>query len=179
MTSFQRYFLETLACYEFLTYWKNLQLNDDDEPQPVAHVVGTFTVDIELAIKLFHQGVPVWLVRHPQNFPLSTTILNLVAPTFEPMELEFLEGSTPLWSGDASAFHNRVCQFLWIASIRLGHAAYKVPVGHFLPVVNQSQSLIIMIHFYSLFHLDRCCSLCQHFAKESCYEVSSEVRRNH
>jgi len=153
-TSFQRYFLETLACYEYLTHWKDLPANPNDEPRAVAHVIGTLTVEVEVAVELYDKGVPVWLVRRPPDFPLSTTIVNLVYPTIEPMEFEFLHGSVALWSGPAGAFRNRVCQSLRMSNIQLGHSAYHAPAGPYLPVNNQSSYFAVTVvdqtHFSSL-----------------------------
>jgi hypothetical protein len=139
VTSFQRYCLETLACYEYLTYWRDLPANDTDDPRPVAHVMGTFTVEVKTAIRFFDQGVPVWLVRTPRDFPLTTVILNVIEPTLDDeIELEFLPSSVSLWSGNTGSFRNRVCQSLRMANINLGHAAYQAQPGPFLPVMNQS-----------------------------------------
>jgi hypothetical protein len=153
-TSFQRYFLETLACYDYLTYWRDLRPNPIDEPRGTAHVIGTLTVEVELAVEFYDKGIPVWLVRRPCDFPLSTIILNLVYPTLEPMELDFLAGSVALWSGPAGAVRNRVCQSLRMANIRLGHSAYQAPPGPFLPVNNQSwyfgAAILDQTHFYPL-----------------------------
>jgi len=143
VTSFQHFFLETLACYDYITYWRDLQLNPINEPQGVTLVVGTLTVEVELAIQFYDKGIPVWLVRRPCDFPLSTTIANVIYPTLEPMEFEFLPGSVALWSGPARAFRNRVCQSLRSANIRLSHSAYQAPAGPFLPVNNQSWYFIV------------------------------------
>ena len=124
-TLFQRYFLETLACYEYLTYWKDLRANPIDEPRGVAHVIGTLTVEVELAVEFYDKGIPVWLVRRPSEFPLSTVIINLVYPTLEPMVFDFLDGSVALWSGPAGAVRNRICQSLRMANVRLGHSVHQ------------------------------------------------------
>jgi len=87
--------LETLVCYDYITYWRDL-LNPIDEPQGVMHVIGTLAVEVELAIQFYDKGIPVWLVRHPCDFPLSTTIANMIYPTLEPMEFEFLPGLVAL-----------------------------------------------------------------------------------
>lgn len=136
-TSFQRYFLETLACYEYLTYWKNLPVNDSNKPRPLAHVMGALTVEVEIAVRLFDEGVPVWLARHPSCFPLSTILLNEVSPTVDEMELKLLAGSAVIWAGEAGAFRNRVCQSLRMANINLGHSAYRALPGRFVTVANQ------------------------------------------
>ena len=116
-TSFQCYFLETLACYDYLTFWRDLRLNLIDEPRGTAHVIGTLTVEVELAVEFYDKGIPVWLVRRPCDFLLLTIIINLVYPSMELMELAFLDGSVALWSGPAGAFWNHVCQSLCMANL--------------------------------------------------------------
>ena len=140
-TQFQRYYLETLACFEYLTYWKDMLPNTSSEPRPVAHVVGALTPEVEVTIDLFDKGIPVWLVRHPSVFPLSTVLVNEVWPTLDPMELDLLPGSAVLWAGDACAFRNRVCQSLRMANINLGHSAYQATPGRFVTIANQGWSL--------------------------------------
>ncbi|KIM39166.1 hypothetical protein M413DRAFT_75409, partial [Hebeloma cylindrosporum] len=80
VTSFQRYFLETLACFDYMTIWKTLPPNEKEQPRPTSHVMGTLTCDIEKAVEFFDMGIPVWLVRHPQDFPPSTIIRAQVFP---------------------------------------------------------------------------------------------------
>jgi len=142
VTSFQRYFLETLACYEYLTYWKDMPMNVSDEPRRTAHVIGALTYEVEVAMNLFDKGVPVWLVRHASSFPLTTILVNEVRPALDPMVLELLPGSAVIWGGDSGAFRNRVCQSLRMASINLGHSAYQAAPGRFVTVANQGWFLI-------------------------------------
>jgi hypothetical protein len=137
VTHFQRYYLETLACYEYLTRWRDMPPNTSSQARKVQHVMGALTPDVEVAIDLFDKGVPVWLVRHASMFPLSTILINEVSPTLDPMELDLLPGSAVIWAGDAGAFRNRVCQSLRMASINLGHSAYQATPGRFVTVANQ------------------------------------------
>lgn len=137
VTSFQRYFLETLACYEYLTYWEDLPATCADEPRPLANVMGALTPELEVAIRLFDQGVPVWLVRHASCFPNSTILVHCVEPSLDEMELKLLPGSAVIWGGEGGAFRNRVCQSLRMANIRLGHSAYQALPGRFVTVANQ------------------------------------------
>lgn len=166
VTSFQRYFLETLACYDFLTYWKELGPNLSGEPREAAHVVGTLTHEVQVAIEFFELGVPVWLVRQASAFPPSTVVRHVIWPTLDPMELEFMDGSVALWSGPSGAFRNRVCQSLRMANIRLGHSAYQAPPGVYLPVSNQSSffNLAEFVWIKTHFSFDRRCSRCGNFA---------------
>ena len=141
VTSFQRYFLETLACYEYLTHWKQLEANQSNEPRVPAHVIGTLTTDIQLAIEFFDLGIPFWLVRHPEDFALSTIVRAVVDPSPEPAEVPPMHGSAIIWSGPAGAFRNRVCQSLRMGNINLGHSAYQASPGRFITVGNQSAFL--------------------------------------
>ena len=62
VTSFQQYFLETLACYEYIIHWEKLEGNLANEPHTPMHVIGTVMVDIQLEIEFFNLGIPVWLM---------------------------------------------------------------------------------------------------------------------
>lgn len=146
VTSFQRYFLETLACYEYLTFWKDMPMNDSAQPRSVAHVVGALTSDIQVAVDLFDKGVPVWLVRHSSCFPASTVLVDNVYPTLDSsICLDLLPGSAVIWAGHAGAFRNRVCQSLRSANITLGHSAYEAGPGRFVTVANQGWSFILKL----------------------------------
>ena len=138
VTSFQRYFLETLACYEYLMHWKTLEGNQSDEPCIPAHVIGTLTHDIQLATEFFNLGIPVWLVQHPEDFALSTIVRATVEPSCEPAKLSPMLDSAIIWLGATGAFCNCVCQSLRMSNISLGHSAYQALLGCYIIVGNQS-----------------------------------------
>ncbi|KDR70612.1 hypothetical protein GALMADRAFT_144515 [Galerina marginata CBS 339.88] len=75
-TTFQRYFLETLACYEYFTVWKPMGRLLGDSPRPVdKSVMGAIVFDInEVATHLFLLGVEVWLLRPASQIPKSIKI---------------------------------------------------------------------------------------------------------
>jgi hypothetical protein len=168
-TSFQRYFLETLACYDYLVEWKNMPMNVSGQPRPTAHVVGALTHEIEVAVELFDKGIPVWLVRHCSAFPLSSIVLeNEVFPTLdETIELKLLPGSGVIWAGPAGAFRNRVCQSLRSSNINLGHSAYEAAPGRFVTVANQGEFvvLILIVIRCNCFSFHRCDPISGDFAR--------------
>jgi hypothetical protein len=144
VTSCQRYFWETYTCYDYLTYWKDLPPNTSGEALVPAKVVGTLTHEVEIAIRMFDMGVPVWLIRHPAVFPSSTILVNEVVPELDPtIVVKYMPGSETIWGGSAGAFRNRVCQSLRMGNIRLGHCAYQALPGRFPTVSNQSSSSIL------------------------------------
>ena len=98
MTSFQRYFLETLACFEYLMHWKTLEPNNADEPWVVVDIIGTLMHNIQLATEFFALGVLVWLIRHPADVPLLTIVQELVYPSLEPVDIHLVFES-PVRSG--------------------------------------------------------------------------------
>ena len=66
-TSFQRHFLETLACYTYFTkfYPRTLSNNLTNHPVDLS-LMGTVTCSLNAAIQLNQLGVPVWLVSPPE-----------------------------------------------------------------------------------------------------------------
>ncbi|KAF8961246.1 hypothetical protein BDZ97DRAFT_1588305, partial [Flammula alnicola] len=75
LTSFQRHFLECLACFEYITIYKQRPLNDSGEPHPLNKgLIGAVTCHLEIANQLYYMGVPVWLVRPPGAIPYDMNI---------------------------------------------------------------------------------------------------------
>jgi len=129
VTSFQRYFLETLACYDYLSYWSLLPAVDT--PREVNNTrIGAITAEIEVATRLYMEGVPVWLVRAPSEFLPNTNIINKCWPSLpKGMVSEYLPKVAPIFNGSPSAIRNRACQGLRAHNIRLRHAAYTLGPG--------------------------------------------------
>lgn len=137
LTTFQRYFLETLACYDYLANWR-FRESDPQKNMPVdLNIVGAVTPDIELAQEFFQQGVPVWLVRPPSRVLYNnTTVQSHVTPR-SPLSME-LESKVEPWAavihnGPPSSTRNRACQSLRSYNIKLGHAAYYRPENELIP----------------------------------------------
>lgn len=129
VTSFQRHYLEALACYEYLTIWRK-KVPSPDKPLSVdPSIVGAVTCDVEVAMELHQLGVPVWLVRPPSKVPLSTKIVMNCDPSLPTMTPRFLPSSRNIYEGDASALKNRACQSLRMGNIRLGHSSFVRPPG--------------------------------------------------
>ncbi|KDR65488.1 hypothetical protein GALMADRAFT_49135, partial [Galerina marginata CBS 339.88] len=77
VTTFQRHVLEALACYNYLSVWKEKELNIDVDvpPPPVDNtIMGMLTVDANIAVQMNALGVPVWLIRPPSLIPLDMNI---------------------------------------------------------------------------------------------------------
>ena len=66
-TSFQQHFLETLACYTYLTKYLPCKLSGNFMIHPVdPSLMGTITSSLDVAIDLNQLGVPMCLVRPPE-----------------------------------------------------------------------------------------------------------------
>lgn len=136
LTGFQRHFLEALACYEYLTIYRDLDCSDIDQGDCSIgadnSLIGTFTSSLEIAEKMYRQRVPVWLVRPPAHVLTTTTIVAHIYPQLiENLKPNFLPNSQPVYKGHASAVRNRACQALKVGNIQLGHGAYTVQPGDF------------------------------------------------
>ncbi|KDR70809.1 hypothetical protein GALMADRAFT_50840, partial [Galerina marginata CBS 339.88] len=76
-TSFQRYYLETIAIYEYHVLHRRMSILGKtltESPGILMELVGAVTCDLEVAQDLFNLGAPVWLVRPPSLIPRNIII---------------------------------------------------------------------------------------------------------
>lgn len=82
VTEFQRYYLETLGCLDFLEIYKPRMDGKSPPAETVANCVGVVT-HVTRVVQDFHTaGLPVWLLR-PSNIwdtPVECNILEVVTP---------------------------------------------------------------------------------------------------
>jgi len=138
--SFQRHFLEALACHDYFADWSLRPATD--KPRDIdLSIMGTITPHLEEAIRFYMQGVPVWLIRPPSQFPKDANIGGRCAPSLpDHLDKQRLPDAIPIYKEGPSAFRNRACQGLRAHSIRLGHAAYVIP-QHEQGMYNSSKTL--------------------------------------
>lgn len=129
LTSFQRLFLETLACYEYFTVWEERKTSTTSL-QVDESIMGAFTCSAEQAEEFNQIGVPVWVVRHCSQI---TPTMKVGVPVFardpEGCVLAPHRGAGSVFSGHPSAIRNRICQGLRLQQVKLGHAAYEQQPG--------------------------------------------------
>jgi hypothetical protein len=132
-TSFQRHFLETLACYTYLTKYLPRKLSDAFTIHPVdPSLMGTITSSLDVAMDLNQLGVPVWLVRPPEAISKTMNVQDQVF--MRPIDTERVlyhtyPGTICVFSGRPSAVRNRVCQALRLKNIQIPHSAYEMQPG--------------------------------------------------
>ncbi|KDR74539.1 hypothetical protein GALMADRAFT_141566 [Galerina marginata CBS 339.88] len=125
-TSFQRHFLEALACLDYYTKWKELELRAScgvELPLDTS-IIGCVTADLSVAQKFFEMGVPYWLVRPISAYSRYLHIVNPVELEKPEMELRIRDEIDVVWDGAPSAPRNRACQTLRIGCINVGHSAF-------------------------------------------------------
>ncbi|KDR65451.1 hypothetical protein GALMADRAFT_81854, partial [Galerina marginata CBS 339.88] len=137
-TSFQRYYLETLAIFEYYSIHRPYSVSVPLDSQNLERqdglamvgVVGAVTCDLWVAQELYSLSVPVWLVRPPSRIPRNMIIINPDGQLEPPLDLvaERWEGYEPAYTGPASAVRNCASQNLQADNIRIGHSA----IGTFL-----------------------------------------------
>jgi len=132
-TSFQRHFLETLACYTYFTKFYPRTLSNDLTNHPVdLSLMGTVTCSLDAAIQLNQLGVPVWLVRPPEAISKTMNVESRVHERCIDRS-RLVERSYPgtvcVFSGRPSAIRNRVCQALRLKNIQIPHSAYEMQPG--------------------------------------------------
>lgn len=130
VTGFQRHYLEVLACYDYLTIYR--MKAPSSEPVVDTTLMGTITFLLESAQSLFSKGIPVWLVRPPQEFSPSTHIFMSVCPRNPDRIIKSaMVNLCPIYRGDASALRNRACQALKIGNVQHGHTSNTLLPGDF------------------------------------------------
>lgn len=130
ITGFQRSYLEVLACYEYLTIFKDKPFSE--HPEVDTTLMGTVTFSLEVAQYMYSKGVPVWLVRSPHEFAPSTPIWAAAIPRMPSEALRpAMNFSQPVFKGEASAVRNRACQAIRVGNVRHGHRAYGMVPGDF------------------------------------------------
>jgi len=134
VASFQRHFLESLACYEYLTIWR-LRVLDTMDIRPVdTSIMGLITADIMTAQHFYQLGVPLWLVRPPDALPSDMKIVEQVSLERSMVPpAHFVAAIHPLtcatMDSPPSAARNRACQGLCLGGINLGHSANESQPG--------------------------------------------------
>lgn len=126
--TFQRYFLESLAIFDYLRYWKRPENFVDNEPLPVRHdLMGIFTHQLSVAQDLYKKGVPVWLVRRPEDLPRNMNIRSagrFVVP--ENLVKDVLPGFDPVWDDiDMSPLRIKSVYRIKDPDLHLGHTSFR------------------------------------------------------
>jgi len=135
-TSFQRYYLECLACLEYFTVWLPRLLEKDDVDILLVDdsVMGAVTVNVLEAQTFYQQGVPVWLIRPLSALAKDVKIVEQVTPLPSLVESRYFEkaihpNTRAATSGPPSAERNRACQALRIGGINMGHSSNERQLG--------------------------------------------------
>ena len=79
VTAFQRYYLESLAFYDFYDKW-NMRLVSASDKQPVdTTIMGAVTCHLHVAQLFCQAGVPIWLFRAPYQLTPSIKVASMVS----------------------------------------------------------------------------------------------------
>ena len=141
VTYLQRHFLEALACFEYLTFWKARWLEDGDRVHDVDRsIMGLVTPSLDVAHNHFQMGVPVWLVRPPAEVPVRMKVGSQVCAVGPELHVvkEKYPGTASIFSGPPSSERNRACQTLRNIHLDLDHAAHFRQPGE--PTLNFASS---------------------------------------
>lgn len=136
VASFQRYYLECLACVDYFTIWVP-RIGDGDGVaiRPVdTSVMGAVTPNLAEAQKLYQQGVSVWLIRPPNKLLPDMKVVEQVTPLSSLVAPQHFEktihpGTRAVMCSPPSAARNRACQANRIGGINLGHSADERQLG--------------------------------------------------
>ena len=134
-TAFQRYYLESLAFYEFYDKW-NLRLVSASERLPVdTTIIGAVTCHLHVAQMFYQAGVPVWLFRAPYQLTSSIKVARMVAPLleFDGLDNIVYPNTVCIMKSPPSAIRNKASQTLRVASVSIGPSAFEPRPGDFVP----------------------------------------------
>jgi len=132
VTTFQRFYLETLAFYDSFTKWEERLLTPRETPHPVdLSVMGLVTRQQDIAQKYYHLGVPVWLVRQASAMMADMKVWSTVWPTTDyPGMVEAKYPNTVMFFQSApSPLRNRVSVSLGVANVSFGPASREYHPG--------------------------------------------------
>jgi hypothetical protein len=127
-TSFQRHFLETLACYTYFKEFVPRKLTGNVDPHAIdRRLMGALTCSLRVAQDMHQLGVPVWLVRRPVRISKYMNVGSEVIPRSPDAHCDpdVFAGTIRVHNGPPTAVRNRVCQALRIKNIQIQHSAYQ------------------------------------------------------
>ena len=129
ITGVQRYYLETVALYEYLTKWVFLlatahvgsRRGDDKIPPLKAKLMGGFTTDPVMLDKLYQLGIYVFFIRPSRQVIHQTTIRRVVEPIpYGGVTEEHSDPYPSLYQGLASAATCIAAQDIMLGGISYG-----------------------------------------------------------
>jgi len=135
VASFQRHFLESLACLDYFNLWRFWMSDSETVVHTVdTSIMGLVTPNVLIAQHFYQIGVPVWLVCPPDALPTDMKIVEQVPLTESvvPPQVfvaEIHPGTRSVMTCPPSAARNRACQGLHLGGINLGHSANEMQPG--------------------------------------------------
>jgi hypothetical protein len=127
MACVQRYYLETLAMYEYIDIWMAKLASAGipgpmSSPKPVnRRYIGTFVTDPIILHKLWMLGIPVWYLRPADRIPPNISILHLRC--HQATQVVTADANPPyvtLYQGDAGPATSIAIQDVVAGGIMLG-----------------------------------------------------------
>lgn len=131
-TTFQRFYLETLAYYDYFVKWEERMLTPRDTPHPVDDsVIGLVTGQQDVAQTYYYMGVPVWLIRRASAMTADIRVRSVVSPTtnYPGMEHEQYPNTIKIFQSIPSPLRNRVSVSLRVANVVFGPSSREYHPG--------------------------------------------------
>lgn len=121
-TSFQRYYLETLA-WEFYDKWDSQMVSPPEDVQVDYSIMGAWTCNLDTAETFRQAGIPVWLVRGPHQVTSSLKVANIVPAILPSMVEDVYPNTAIIFTSPPTPFRNRVSLCLRVAGVEIGPSA--------------------------------------------------------
>jgi hypothetical protein len=144
VSGFQRFYLESMAMFDYCFYWlPKMAITPLSNGGPVATVrtdlMGAFTDDPLVMMRLHSNGIPAWFVRRTSDVPLSMSVINVVPIT--PATVVTAQANPEfrvLYKGYAGAACSAACTTLTPGGIAYGFST-KLGFESLNPNVNRSR----------------------------------------
>lgn len=122
-TSFQRFYLETLAWFDLFDRWDarmgcpttNVTVDDT--------IIGAWTCTLDIAETFRQAGIPVWLARGPHQVTSSLNVASLEGAILPPMVQDIYPNTAFIYNSPPTPFRNRISLSLCVASVEIGPSA--------------------------------------------------------
>ena len=153
LTGFQRFYLESLAFYDFHTKWNDVLSSASQKRPADTSIVGAVMCHLHVAQMFCMAGVPVWLFRAPYQIASGIKIARVVTTMndFDGLVKDIFPNTACIMRSPPSPIRNRASQVMRIASVSIGPLAYEVQPGDPLPVSCKLQVIIILLCNLALF----------------------------
>ena len=130
-TGFQRFYLESLAFYDFHTKWNDVLSSASQKRPADTLIVGAVTCHLHVAQMFCMASVPVWLFRVPYQIASHIKIASVgtTLSEFDGLVKDIFPNTACIMPSPPSPIRNRASQVMRNALVSIGPSAYDIRPG--------------------------------------------------